>query len=189
MIWIIVLLILVLPQFLLMYYFPNTPRMEEGLCYDVCIILGSPARPDGKISRMQKSRMNKAIQLYQEKKTSMLLISGGGVRNEFVEADIMADYAIKQGVPEAAIIKESAARNTYENLKNARDLCVQNKFQSVVIVSSRFHVRRAAFFVRKFFPVFAMCKTDDKEKLKHYLAEYVRMWNCLRIEWMLRKKR
>lgn len=188
MIWII-LLTLLLPQLLLLYYFPRPHGMKESEEYDACIILGSPAKPDGSVSRMQKSRMNKAIQLYKQHRVSVLIISGGGVRNAFVEADVMADYAYKQGVPKLDVIKESAARNTYENLKNTKEVCERFNYHRVVVVTSRFHVRRAAFFVRKFFPTFAMCKTDDEEKVKHYLAEYVRMWNCLRIEWQLKSRK
>ena len=159
----------------------------KNICYDTCLVLGSPARPDGHISRMQKSRMNKAIQLYKEHKTKSIIVSGGGVRNDFVEADIMGAYALQQGIPKEALLYERKACNTYENLVYAKKLCTMYHFDTILVVSSRFHVRRADFFVKKHFADYAMVKTDEREKIKHYLAEYVRMWNTLRIEVMIKR--
>lgn len=186
MILIILCIIICLSHLLLLFAFPN-PKGMKTICYDTCLVLGSPARPDGKLSRMQKSRMNKAIQLYKNHKTKTIIVSGGGVRNDFVEADIMGTYALQQGVEKDALIYERKAQNTYENLFYAKELCEKYQYQTILVVSSRFHVRRASFFVRKHFTNYAMVKTDDREKLKHYLAEYVQMWNTLRIEYLLKK--
>lgn len=187
---IIILLILLLGILTLplLYYFPKAPMMDHDP-YDICIILGCPAREDGKVSRMQRSRMNKAIQLYKQHKTHKLLISGAGVRNHFIEADIMADYAIRHGVPFKDILLEKEAQNTFDNLRFASTICEKNQWKRVIVVTSRFHIRRSNFFVKKFFTTYAMCPTDDKEKAKHYLAEYVRMWNTLRIEYQLAHKK
>lgn len=187
MIYLILLLLLFL-QLPLLIYFGHYPKLDPTKTYDVCIVLGCPAREDGKASRMQRSRMNKAIELYRNKQVHTILISGAGVRNNYVEADIMAEYALKHNIPAKAILKEKEALNTYDNLRLASQLCQQHQLTQVVVVTSRFHIRRSSFFVRKFFTAYVMCPTDDKEKLKHYLAEYVRMWNTLRIEFKLRKK-
>lgn len=181
----IILLLLHLPLFL---NFPKPPLMDHDP-YDVCIVLGCPAREDGKPSRMQRSRMNKAIQLYREHRVHTILISGAGVRNNFIEADIMASYAIANGISKNDIILEKEALNTYDNLRLAKDICLRNEYHRSIVVTSRFHIRRSNFFVKKFFTNYAMCPTDDKEKLKHYLAEYIRMWNTLRIEVKLKRKK
>lgn len=181
MIFLLILCIFGLLNLLLFLQFPNPPTLKNK-CYDACLVLGCPTRDDGMISRMQRSRMKKAIQLYKEHKTQVLIISGSNVRNMYKEADIMGAYAIQNGVPQEAILYEYKAKNTYENLMYAKLLCKQNKFESILVVSSRFHIRRANFFVKKFFSDYAMVKTDDSEKRKHYLAEYIRMWNTLRVE-------
>lgn len=181
----IIFLLLHIPLFL---NFPKPPLMDHDP-YDVCIVLGCPAREDGKPSRMQRSRMNKAIQLYLEHHVHTIMISGAGVRNHYIEADIMSSYAIAKGIPEKDIILEKKALNTYDNLRLAKNICEQNGYHRSIIVTSRFHIRRSNFFVKKFFTNYAMCPTDDKEKLKHYLAEYIRMWNTLRIEMKLKYKK
>lgn len=184
---IIILVVLLVAHVLLWYFFPKAPYMDEHP-YDVCIVLGCPTREDGKVSRMQRSRMNKAIALYQQQRIHKVLISGAGVRNDFVEAHVMAQYAMEQGIPQDAILLETKALNTYDNLRYAKTMCDALKYKRIVVVTSRFHIRRSNFFVKKFFTNYAMCPTDDKEKYKHYIAEYVRMWNTLRIEWRIKRK-
>lgn len=188
MIGVYILAVVVLLQLPILYFFPTPPKMKPTIIYDVCIVLGCPTKDDGSISRMQKSRMDKAIALYREGKVRHLLISGAGVRNHFVEADVMSDYACCCGVDVSDILKEKNARNTYDNLRYAKILCKEHGYQHIVVVSSCFHIRRSAFFVRKFFDEFAMCPSDDKEKLKHYIAEYFRMWNTLYFEIKLKLK-
>ena len=188
MMWLYIFIVLLVLQLPILYFFPTPPKMKKGVIYDVCIVLDCPTKDDGSISRMQKSRMDKAIALYQEGNVKRLLISGAGVRNHFVEADVMADYARSCGVHASDILKEKNARNTYDNLRYAKMLCKAHGYQHIVVVSSCFHIRRSSFFVRKFFNEFAMCPTDGKEKIKHYISEYFRMWNTLYFEIKLKIK-
>lgn len=171
------------------YYFPAVKQPKKGDVYDVAIVLGCPSKEDGCISRMQKSRIHAAIQLYEQHIVDTILISGGSVRNAYTEADIMAAYASTCGIPAHALLLERQAQNTFENLHYAKALCEQHHFTRVVVVTSCFHARRASFMVRKYFDDYAMQKTTEKEKCKHYILEYFRMWNTLYYEVKLRKKK
>lgn len=183
---IVLILVCIFANLFLLWNFPKAPPLLRTTQYDTCIILGSPAKEDGTISRMQKTRMDKAIKLYQQHLTATLLVSGGGVRNQHIEADVMAAYAVHKGVNQADIIVENKAQNTYDNLRYAKILCEQRDFHQILVVTSRFHVRRANFFVHKFFTSYAMCGSEEHEKIRHYLSEYVRMWNTLRIEYIMK---
>lgn len=187
--FIMILILLFIALHVFLFFIFHTPPSITRLTYDTCIVLGCPTRMDGKLSRMQKSRMDKAIELYQHKTTKTILISGASVRNEFLEAQVMADYARKKKVAKADIFLEVDALNTYANIKNSARICAQQKWEHIIVVTSRFHSRRANFFVRKFFTSYALATPLDKEKFKHYAAEYIRMWNSLRIELMLKLKK
>ncbi|MEG0526396.1 MAG: YdcF family protein [Longicatena sp.] len=162
--------------------FPSHKKAKH-VHYDACIILGSPASKDGTCSRMQKSRMDRAIELYKAKKVSTLIISGGCVCNAYSEAGVMKSYALSKGIDEANIILEEKARNTYENLLYSKEICEQYNLHTVIVVTSNFHVRRASFFVDNFFDDYIMAGTINHEKISHYFSEYFRMWNTLRIEY------
>lgn len=185
----LLLIFLILLQLPILYFFPKPSILQPNTTYDVGIVLGCPTQEDGSISRMQKSRMDKAIQLYRTQAIRNILVSGAGVRNDYIEADVMAAYAIAQGIDVKHLFVEKKAMNTYDNLKHAKLMCDEHEFTSVVVISSCFHIRRSSFFVKKFFQHYVMCPTDEKEKSKHYVAEYVRMWNTLRIEWRIQHKR
>ena len=154
--------------------------------YDACIVLGSPANADGSLSYIQKQRMDHAIALYREKRIRSILISGAGVANTFIEAEVMKDYAIAQNVPEKDILLEKHAKNTYENLKFATILCREHHFSKLIIVTSGFHIRRAGFFAKKFFTDFTFYPVSEKEKRRYFITEYLRMWNTLYYEWKLK---
>ena len=183
-----ILLVFLLASLCLYLVFPRCTKWKHTN-YDVCIVLGSPAKEDGSLSRMQKSRMDRAIQLYQQHNVFCIIITGGAVVNTYCEADIMADYAIKQGIPASVILCEQQAQNTYDNLRFSKILCNQHHFERIVVVTSCFHIRRAAFFTKKFFTDFVMAATLEKESIHHYISEYFRMWNTLRFEWILRHKK
>ena len=182
-------LLVVAANLILYHYFPTPPKPQSDRVYDVAIVLGSPAEEDGSLSRVQKTRMDAAITLYKEKRVRCILISGGSVRNTYTEADIMAAYAIRCSIPSAALLLERQAKNTYENLLYAKTLCDAHAWKHVIVVTSCFHVRRASYMVRKFFDDYVMQKTAEKEKCRHYITEYFRMWNSLRCELMLYRKR
>lgn len=182
MIYRVLLAFLIISNIVLFMIFSKPPKRHTAQRYDTCIILGCPTRLDGKISRMQKSRMKKAISLYHQHKTNTLLISGAGVQNDFIEADIMAKYALKKGVKKADILLEKNAQNTYDNMRFAKTICDEHHYKNILVITSRFHLRRSNYFVRKFFSSYAMDAPDEKEHIKHYFVEYVRMWNSLRYE-------
>lgn len=186
---IVLALFVMIANLVLYHYFPTPPKPVIGRAYDAAIVLGSPTKEDGSLSRVQKTRMDAAIMLYKEKLVNVILISGGSVRNAYTEADIMAAYARDCGIADTALVLERHARNTYENLLYAKAECDEHAWNRVIVVTSRFHVRRASYMVRKFFNDFAMQKTAEKESCKHYIAEYFRMWNSLRCEVMLYRKR
>ena len=154
--------------------------------YDVCIVLGSPSNTDGSLSHIQKQRMDHAITLYQKGSIQKILISGAAVANCFIEAEVMKDYAIAQNVPEKDILLEKYAKNTYENLKYAADLCNKHHFSKTIIVTSGFHIRRAGFFAQKFLTDFTFYPVSEKENQRYFITEYLRMWNTLYYEWKLK---
>ena len=57
-------------------------------------------------------------------------------------AQLMKEHAVKLGVPEKAIILEDKADNTYENIIFSKKLVKEQKFQSAIVVSSNYHMRR-----------------------------------------------
>ena len=77
----------------------------------------------------------------------MLLLSGGGA-GPVPEAEIMRRMAIVRGVPEAALLVEPGSRDTVENARETARLLRSRGERSVVLVSDRAHLPRAALLFR-----------------------------------------
>jgi uncharacterized SAM-binding protein YcdF (DUF218 family) len=120
---------------------------DEPAAVDLCLVLGSPT----------VSSMLPAIDLYRNGLTPRILISGHGPRGTRVpEWETHKAFALRNGVPENAILLERRASNTLENFAFSRPIVEQEiGWQSVTrvaIVGKPFHMRRALMTARKQWP-------------------------------------
>lgn len=107
-----------------------------------------------------------------------LIITGGAVKNEFVEADAMKGW-IEVNAPESiAIQTESVARNTWENLANVRKMAGD---VPVLLLTSDLHARRAAAMAGHFFSDVSAAGYPE-HRLKHVLREAVSQLVYIRLE-------
>ena len=88
-----------------------------------------------------------AIRLLQEGAAPLLLLSGGG-DGPVPEAEIMRRMALARGVPEAALLVEPGSRDTVENARETARLLRSRGGRSVLLVSDRAHLPRAALLFR-----------------------------------------
>jgi uncharacterized SAM-binding protein YcdF (DUF218 family) len=90
------------------------------------------------------ARTDEAIRLYENGWASQLIFSGAaqdatGPSN----AEAMRRRAVKEGVPDEAILVEETARSTAENAEQTQSLFVQRAIHRVILVTSAYHQRRA----------------------------------------------
>ncbi|MCX7772910.1 MAG: YdcF family protein [Clostridia bacterium] len=125
----------------------------------------------------------KAAQVFQQVKIHFILPSGkysikrgyfpgvlskADVYNEpyKTEWDFLKNVLMKNGVPEAAILKEDEATNTYENtllsrkVTDARGLSIEK----AIICCKSFHARRCLMYYQLAYPEtsFLVCPTDTQ---------------------------
>lgn len=92
---------------------------EEPVKSDVIIVLSSG-----------EGRLEKAVKLYQEG-----FAYYGSVEQLYERAQSL-------GVPTEAILLEVKSTSTIENARFSKEVMLQHKFQSAIVVSSNFHMRR-----------------------------------------------
>lgn len=148
--------------FLLMFKKP--PKKLKQLNYDCAVVCGYPAMKDGRPSQIMKTRVEKAVQLYREGRVKYLILSGGSVHNKYPEAAVMAQYALKLKVPKEIIIKDNEAKCTYDNLKNADKIMKDHHFNSCLVVTNSWHLRKASHYAQKFKLNYAMITAKRPEK-------------------------
>jgi len=92
-----------------------------------------------------------AVDLYEQRLAPRILFTGGVAHvNDLLatpwtdaEADVFAQVALDRGVPASAIIRETKATNTSENIRFARQLLKGEKLTSVILAVKPFMQRRA----------------------------------------------
>jgi uncharacterized SAM-binding protein YcdF (DUF218 family) len=112
--------------------------------FDVLIVLGYPADDDGNPSPTQQARVAEAVHEYERGAAPRMIITGGAVDSQYVEAEVMAHTAKAQGIPAGAIVEEAQARNTIENACDSLRIMRSHGWQSAEVVTSRSHAPRAA---------------------------------------------
>jgi len=111
-------------------------------------------------SSAYRERTQKAAQLYREGRAPLVLLTNDGARGGWSSAqqrnpyffERATDELIKAGVPEANIrIVPGVAENTREEAQVIRDYVVNERFRSVLVITSSYHSRRTLSTLRNAF--------------------------------------
>lgn len=144
---------------------------------DCIIVCGYPTNEDGTLSHILKSRIDKAIELYQRQQSAYIIVSGGAIHNQFSESEAMAKYAITQGILQTRIIIENEAKSTYHNMMYSQVLMQENGFQNCYIVTNSWHIIKAEYYAKKFHLDYCMVKANKPEGMSciHNLLLHIEM--------------
>jgi uncharacterized SAM-binding protein YcdF (DUF218 family) len=108
---------------------------------DAIVVLGcqSPSR--------LRRRVSRAVELFRQGCAPLVVLSGGG-RGEEPEAEIMRRAALADGVPAAALLVECGSRDTLGNARETAALLHTHGRRTIMLVSDRTHLPRAALLFR-----------------------------------------
>ncbi|MCD2136480.1 YdcF family protein [Salinicoccus halitifaciens] len=107
----------------------NHDRSDAPEEADVILMLGGG---DG-------GRMMKAAELYHEGYSDYVVISPA--LDEYYTQSVQ--FALDLGIPESAIIEELVATSTYTNATETMDIMEARDFQSALVVTSDYHLKRS----------------------------------------------
>ena len=86
----------------------------------------------------------------QKKLDIPIIVSGGRIyQNTNSEAQIARRFMIDLGVAKGQIITEENARDTYENAKYTKEICLKKDYRKPILITSAFHMRRALLSFKK----------------------------------------
>ena len=109
---------------------------------DCILVLGCGVHADGTPTPMLRSRMTRAVELYQAGWADKLLLSGDNSGADYNEVATMKALALEGGVPEEDIVLDHAGFSTYDSLYRARDVFLAER---LVIVTQEYHLSRALY--------------------------------------------
>ena len=105
-----------------------------------------------------------------------IIVSGGKIpKNKSSEALIAKRFLVDLGVEEDQVLIEEKSRDTYENAKHTKEICLKNDFKKPILVTSASHLRRSLLSFRKVgmdimpYPANFKSKRHNTYQLRHYL--------------------
>jgi len=87
-----------------------------------------------------------AAELYRKGMAPKIIMTGCGS-----EAARMAKRAVRAGVPEKDVLLEQKAESTYENAVFSKEIVLREKWESAIVVSSSYHMRRSKLVFERVF--------------------------------------
>lgn len=109
---------------------------------DAIVVLGASVNPDGTPSDILKSRLDDAVELYQEGAARKIIASGDNGDLHYNESSAMKAYLVSQGVPSQDVFCDYAGFSTYESMYRA---CKVFGAKSIVVATQEYHLPRALF--------------------------------------------
>lgn len=134
---------------------------------DCVIVCGYPTNEDGSISDILKSRIDKAIELYQKHEVFYIIVSGGAIHNAYSEAYSMKDYVLSKEIETQFIFVEDKAKSTYHNMKYSQEIMRNNDLKTCYIVTNSWHKIKAKYYAQKFNLDFEMINANKPENMSY----------------------
>jgi uncharacterized SAM-binding protein YcdF (DUF218 family) len=122
---------------------------------DALVVLGRGVRRDGSIGLIARARVDRALELIEMGVAPRIIFSGRSSLMDddqpaVTEAEAMARYAASRGLPATAAFIEDQSRDTIGNAYFVRTRWLDpNGWRAVRVVTSDFHIPRAAWLFRK----------------------------------------
>ncbi|WP_456412281.1 YdcF family protein [Thiolapillus sp.] len=117
---------------------------------DAIVLLGGMTRgvvPGTGVADLSGSvdRLLHAAALYKAGKAPILLLTGGNAPGFEPEAVSMKKILLDLGIPDEAMVLEEASRNTWQNAEYSADILHMHAANTILLVTSAYHMRRASF--------------------------------------------
>ena len=158
-------------RYLKLFQYPKVCQNKTNK--DCVIVCGYPANDDGTISEILKSRVEEGIALYKEGYVNTMIMSGTNAHNQYVEAIVMKDYAITQGVKEEDVLLETKAKSTYHNMLYSKDIVEKYHIKTCYVITNSWHLRKADYYSRKFEFDYEMIASKKPESMSCFEVFYL----------------
>lgn len=124
-----------------------TPKLTGA---DAVVVLGGGAvvRSDalnsaGMLGAYSANRLLTALQIASREGIPVVITGGAPLPNSGNEAQISRNILLNLNLDDGRIIVEDKARNTHENAANVMQLCKEQQWRKIYIVTSAFHMPRS----------------------------------------------
>lgn len=125
---------------------------------DVLLVLAGGLTDAGQLPKLVEERITFAYQLWKKNTRTAIIFSGGWgnfwehVPPTKTEAVLMAQFALRLGIPKSVIQLEEYSHNTFENIFYSNKLYIEpHGWQRIAIITSDFHANRVNKLAQRIF--------------------------------------
>lgn len=115
----------------------------EGKEFDAIVVFGQSPKSNGQPSSGMLERLEKTKEMALRYPNTFLIVSGGPVRTEFAEADVMRNWLVENGIASERILLDLEARDTVGNAIGIVNLLKEQDAHCVLAVATNLHLPRA----------------------------------------------
>jgi uncharacterized SAM-binding protein YcdF (DUF218 family) len=124
---------------------------EPPVPSDAIVVVAGGVGESGKAGQGYEERVAWAVELYQKGYAGKLVFSSG-YTYKFREPEVMKALAVALGVPAGDVWLEDQATNTFQHVSYVNRLLDQQGWETVLFVSSPYHMRRVSLVWRALAP-------------------------------------
>ncbi|HIH14973.1 MAG: hypothetical protein QT08_C0016G0021 [archaeon GW2011_AR17] len=123
---------------------------------DCILVLGSGVSPDGSITSIGRSRVEKGVELYKKSFAQRMLFCGAYSYKltqipQKTEAQAMRDYALSLGIAKEHCFLEEQSKDTLGNAYFAKQFLERQNWRSFFVVTSNYHLPKTEYAFKKVF--------------------------------------
>jgi len=159
--------LVLLSTLIVLFFSLYRPRIDHA---DAIIVLGAAINTPALYNRSLEG-----LRLYQEGKASEMILSGGRISSTDISEAGYMQKVIKKNDPNPVVeVIDDQSHNTYENIKDSRELA--GNLKSVIIVSDEYHLARGVLMAYRegFRPVYWSAPKPSYYKTTELAFYYIR---------------
>lgn len=113
-----------------------------GITEDVVDLTGNES-----LNQFSNARLLGGMRIHNKYKLP-IIVTGGIINGKVSEAQVLKRILIEFNINEEMIIIEDKSKDTRQNVENIKDIIENNNFKKCALVTSSFHMRRAAYLFK-----------------------------------------
>lgn len=107
------------------------------------VTLGYALAKDGTAEKPLLDRLDVALKAAQANPSARIMVTGGQPQTGVTEGDVMMKWLVERGIDRDRILIEDKSKDTVGNVLNVANLLKRHTADSVILVTSSSHMRRA----------------------------------------------
>lgn len=131
---------------------------------DVIVVFAGGVGESGEAGQGYEERVLQAVSLYKQDFAKKMIFSSG-YTYAIEETEVMKILAVSLGIPARDIILEKNAVSTFENAQYTKQIMEEKNWDSALVVSSPYNMRRVKLVFKKVAPTYEIFSSPVKDSL------------------------